>query len=685
MSEQVGEGVVRIRVDDSGVNSSAIGKQAGDGYKKGFGSALKGLGGVLLGGVAAAGAINFLKGANEEARESQKVSAQTAQTIKATGGAANITAGQVGRLAGSLSEKAAVDDELVQTGANLLLTFKNVRNEVGAGNDVFNQATAAALDLSAAGFGSVEGASVMLGKALNDPVKGMSALGRAGVTFTQQQQEQVKALVAQGDLLGAQKVILGEVEGQVGGVAEATATAGEKATVAWGNVKETVGTALLPVLDTLANVFVSVIAPAITEVVNSAALLGPVFSTVGSIIGSIFGGGGGGPGATISAFATQIKASVVPVLETMATTFQTVILPAVITFGQYLATQLWPIIKQVADIIATQVVPTVASLAQFLYGTLYPAIFAIVTQVATRLQPVFEAVVDVIATRILPTVSRLVQQVRTQLIPALQPLVVKVVAVIGWLLKLAAAILAKVLPPLLRLAGFLISKVVPAIVSVITFIAKVVNKVLDWGAAIGKGIGFLLRFQGAIIGLVKDGLTRLFDAVASLPGRIIGLGSRFLNAGKQIIGAFVNGLKNAGGVVSDIAGNVWDAVRGLLNNAIDRINASLSFTISLPGPDISVNPPDIPHLQGGTLNWPGGRALVGEVGPEEVWLPQGARVLTAAQTRQQDGLIDYERLAAAIIAALLAAGKDLRPVQFVLPSGDPEAAAMAVLNRLVAG
>ena len=79
--------------------------------------------------------------------------AATEQIIKATGGAANVTAEQVGNLSGRLEAKSGVDDEVIQKSANLLLTFKNVRNEVGKGSDVFDRANVAALDLSAAGFG----------------------------------------------------------------------------------------------------------------------------------------------------------------------------------------------------------------------------------------------------------------------------------------------------------------------------------------------------------------------------------------------------------------------------------------------------------------------------------------------------------------------------------------------------
>jgi acid phosphatase family membrane protein YuiD len=199
-------------------------------------------GGAVLGGLA-------LRKMNEEARESERVTRLTEAIIKSTGGAAKISARQVGELATSISNKTGIDDEAIQTGSNLLLTFKNVRNEVGRGADVFNQATAAAVDLSAAGFGSIDSASKMLGKALNDPIAGLTALGRAGVTFTEAQKEQIKGMVESGNLLKAQKVIMAEVQSQVGGAAAATATGMDKLKVTVANLAEEVGLKLLPYID----------------------------------------------------------------------------------------------------------------------------------------------------------------------------------------------------------------------------------------------------------------------------------------------------------------------------------------------------------------------------------------------------------------------------------------------------
>lgn len=201
----------------------------------------------LVAGVGA-GALAFKKFTGD-ARESERVTKLTEAIIKSTGGAAKISAKQVAELSTSISNKTGVDDEAIQTGSNLLLTFKNVRNEVGKGNKIFNEATAAAVDLSAAGFGSIESASKMLGKALNDPIAGITALSRAGVTFSEQQKEQIKTLVESGDILKAQNLIMHEVKSQVGGAAAATGTAMDKLKVRLGNISEEIGSRLLPHVD----------------------------------------------------------------------------------------------------------------------------------------------------------------------------------------------------------------------------------------------------------------------------------------------------------------------------------------------------------------------------------------------------------------------------------------------------
>jgi len=221
------------------------------GVQGGF-SKLKAAAGIAALGVAALGVkmgIDFV----QAAEETRRVSNQTNAVLKSTGGAANVSAAGVSALATQLSNKAGIDDEVIQSGENVLLTFTKVRNEVGKGNDIFNQATAATLDMSVALGQDLQSSTIQVGKALNDPIKGMTALRRVGVSFTQQQQDQVKAMVASGNVLGAQKLILAELTAEFGGSAAAQATATSKLKVAFGNVAEMIGGVLLPYVDQFAN------------------------------------------------------------------------------------------------------------------------------------------------------------------------------------------------------------------------------------------------------------------------------------------------------------------------------------------------------------------------------------------------------------------------------------------------
>ncbi len=178
--------------------------------------------GSYVGTTAAALAFGgAVKASFSELFESQKVSAQTEAALHSTGFAAGVTAEEVDGLAKSLLAVSGVDDEVIKSGENLLLTFTRIRNEVGVGNDVFNQATKAALDMSVALGTDMQSSALRVGKALNDPIRGITALRRVGVQFTDAQVSQIEALVKTGETMEAQKIILRELNTEFGGSAEA--------------------------------------------------------------------------------------------------------------------------------------------------------------------------------------------------------------------------------------------------------------------------------------------------------------------------------------------------------------------------------------------------------------------------------------------------------------------------------
>lgn len=245
------------------------------------------VGALAVVGVGVGLVLSQMRGWIAEAREAAAAGKQTASVIKATGGAAHVTAQQVGDLAGAISNKVGVDDEAIQAGENLLLTFKGVRNETGKGNDIFNQATATIVDMTAAmnnGKVTSEGlkaSTIQVGKALNDPIKGITALTKVGVTFTDQQKKQIISLTQHGHALEAQKIILGELSSEFGGFAAASADPMQKLGVVFGNIKETIGTALLPYVNRLST-WLGERAPAVAATAVKA--IGGIAQGVGTLV-----------------------------------------------------------------------------------------------------------------------------------------------------------------------------------------------------------------------------------------------------------------------------------------------------------------------------------------------------------------------------------------------------------------
>jgi hypothetical protein len=215
--------------------------------------------------------------------EQEDAIAKMEAVIKSTGGVAGVTSSHITDLASSLQETTTFADEVTTNAAALLLTFKGVRNEMGEGNDVFDRTIRASQDLSALLGKDLNESVMMLGKALQDPETGLTKLTRAGIQFSDQQKDQIKTLAESGDILGAQKIMLAEIESQFGGTAEAMAqTAGGKLKQAFndlGEAGEAIGAEIAPILADVAG-FVADIIKKFTE------LPGPIKTAV-TLVGGI--------------------------------------------------------------------------------------------------------------------------------------------------------------------------------------------------------------------------------------------------------------------------------------------------------------------------------------------------------------------------------------------------------------
>jgi hypothetical protein len=230
---------------------SGLQKKA-SGIAKGIGRVVGALG-LTLGFSAMVRGFNEATAAAEQAQVANDRIEAIAESMNEFGNQTAKVTKRIQDYADSQEFSLGVDADVIKATQAKLLTFRNLTKTAGTMGGAFDRATKAAIDMAAAGFGTAESNATQLGKALNDPIKGITALNRAGIQFTEDQKALIQSLVDSGKMLEAQDMILAEIESQVGGTAAATATASERMTLAFGAIQEEVGKVLLPVLNRLSD------------------------------------------------------------------------------------------------------------------------------------------------------------------------------------------------------------------------------------------------------------------------------------------------------------------------------------------------------------------------------------------------------------------------------------------------
>ena len=265
---------------------------------QGIGLGIAGAGAAITAGISLPFA-ELMKSAIPAATESAQAVGQVNAALSSMGPLAGRTSDQLQDFAAHLQATSTIDDdEILRDLTANMLTFGKI-----AGTE-FDRAQQAALDMSVRMKTDLKSASILVGKALNDPVKGMGALRKAGVQLSEQQQKQIKDFVAVGNVAGAQRILLGELENQFGGSAQAMrdATPGADTTDAWRNFQETVGAIALELLPPLTSALTGLLngfnslSPGVQSFLVIAtgvvAVLGPVLVAIGAVttaIGTLVG------------------------------------------------------------------------------------------------------------------------------------------------------------------------------------------------------------------------------------------------------------------------------------------------------------------------------------------------------------------------------------------------------------
>jgi phage-related protein len=657
-------------------NASKSASSFGDKVKKGA----KIAGAAIGGGLAVAAKIGW-----DEFKQGQLVAAQTEAVLKSTGGAANVTGEQIDKLAGSLMKKSGVDDEAIKSGQNMLLTFTKIRNETGKGNDIFNQATKTLLDMSVATGKDMPKSAVMLGKALNDPIKGVSALSRVGVTFTDAQKKSIKAMVEHGNTAGAQKAILRELNKEFGGSAEA---AGKTLPGQINILKES--------FSNFAGELVAKTIPKIVAVIGffrdhttiAKVLGGVIAGTVGILLAAgaamkVYG--------AVTAVTTAFKWLFVTAVnaETGAVTRASFASKIAAAASKAWAGAQWLLNAALA---ANPIGLVVVALAALILGLVLAwkkseTFRDIVTGAWEAIKRVTVAVFDKVREVIGGAIGFMVGLVSKHPLVWLITHFGEIKNAVGEFIGAIPGVIARFFTEIFETAKTLGGKIKDGAVAGITGIAGAVWGVISAiGSRIAEGFATILGWGSSIGSRIKDAAV---NAVIGIGGAVWGvvdnIGSRILAGAETVIGwgrsigthvknAAVSGLAGIGNAVWDVVNNIgsviadnaariigWgreigssvkdaavkalsgigSALLGAIKSAINAVISAWNslevggFTIKLPGPAPDVHVPaiplpNLPHLAKGTRNFPGGLAVVGERGPELVSLPRGAGVTPTA-------------------------------------------------------
>lgn len=179
------------------------------------------------------------KGGIDWLKETNQYTHQFNTSLKATGDVAGVSEKSLLKFSDTSEALAANGGRqaVLQLQA-MLLGFTHIRNEGTGAAAIFDRVRQAALDISAQTGRSLTTVAVALGKAFQDPVKYMNTLGRAGVTFSKQQQMVVENLLAAGKPLQAQEYMLQQLSRYTGQAQARTHTFSGELAIEKGHLEE---------------------------------------------------------------------------------------------------------------------------------------------------------------------------------------------------------------------------------------------------------------------------------------------------------------------------------------------------------------------------------------------------------------------------------------------------------------
>lgn len=527
---------------------------------------------------------SFLKdqisGVFQESMDAANGMAQTVAVLKSTHDASGETADAIANLAGMYSHLTEFSDDTIQSAENMLLTFTNI------GKKVFPDATKTVLDMSQALGQDTKSSAIQLGKALNDPIQGITALQRVGVTFTDSQKKLIQSLVDSGNVAGAQKVILKELQREFGGSAEAAGKTlpGQLIILQqhFADIKQEIGDALMPILKQLvdwannnilpalgrfSDWFTSTGVPAIQNFVSFVqANAIPILIGLGAVVAGII----------VPAFIAWAAAMIANPVGLIITGIGLAVAGLAAAFQHFYSTNagfkafidnIGHALQQFGGWIQSTALPALQRFGAFLAANVGPILQQIGTFLLQTFQPIWQQLVALWQGQIVPLLGQLWAALQ-----ALWPVLQGIAVVVGGAIVIAFGFLVGIIQGIVKaIAG--------ALQGIVTFIGGIVQFVTG-----------IVQFISGIVTFIYDLITGNWSKLGADLGRIWdGIKNMFIGVWHAMVGIFQGVWGAISGFVSGMVSGIINFFKGLFDRLIghsiipDLINGIIGFFASLPG------------------------------------------------------------------------------------------------------
>ncbi len=536
-----GLGIAQKRLNAAGRNLQQVGERMSS-----VGSTLSV---AVTAPLLAAGAA-AIQGAQAQAQAMAQVNA----ALASMGPVAGRTAEQLLAASDALELNSLYDgDEILSKVTANLLTFGSV-----AGRE-FDRAQQAALDLSTRLGTDLQASTVMIGKALNDPIQGISALRRVGIQLTEDQQNLIRSMVETGNTAGAQGIILSELERQFGGAARAAADTSpwRRAQVAIGQAGDAIGEMLLPVisqvsgwLEGVARSFTNLSPGMQSFIVGAAAVaaaVGPVLVVLGSLVSAV--------GALLPVFA--------PLVTVIGAAFGA----GGVFAGAFSSVSAF---SAMLSLLAGAAAPVLAPLAAV------AAVGALIWANWDKIGPVLAELRDRFVAALGPKLTALVDTVKTKLTELWNgPFGEAIRWVIGVLGEFGAAYTSVMGEALIRIISAAVDIVTGAFSAMIDAVQLVIAVLTgDWAGAWEAAKSLVSNAINTVLNVLNSLAPGAGDAVRAMASRLwdglTQIVNDMLTLGRNIVQGLVNGIRQN-------AEAVWNALKSVVLRGVENIREFLGI------------------------------------------------------------------------------------------------------------